>query len=127
MRFESSLIQASYRFFFEGADSPRGRSGYLPMPPCFLDLTSPAAGNVGNTGRNAFYGPSYTDFDFSLQKNFAITEGKKFRFQADFFNLFNHPNFDLPVSNLGSLSAGKIIGDTNANPRLMQLGLRFDW
>src|SRR2546425_134912 len=37
-------------------------------------FSSPGAGNIGNTGRNAFYGPSYTDFDFSVQKTFHITE-----------------------------------------------------
>jgi len=77
-------------------------------------------------GRNAFYGPGYTDFDFSVQKSFAVTEGKKFQIRTDFFNVFNHPNFSLPVSNLGSSSAGKITS-MNGNSRLMQLGLRFDF
>jgi hypothetical protein len=91
------------------------------------NFSSPAAGNIGNAGRNAYYGPHYVDFDFSLQKNFAVTESKKFQFRAEFFNLFNHVNFDLPVGNLASGSVGKIIGDNNSNPRLMQLGLRFDF
>jgi hypothetical protein len=46
--------------------------------------------------------------------------------RADFFNLLNHPNFSLPVSNLGSSSAGKVTS-MNGNSRLMQLGLRFDF
>jgi len=96
-----------------------------PASPCYF--SRPAAGNIGNIGRNAFYGPHYVDFDFSLQKNFTVTESKKFQFRAEFFNLFNHANFDLPVGNLASGSVGTIIGDTNANPRLMQLGLRFDF
>jgi len=110
-----------------------------PLPPFNFDnpravfpttasfFANPGAGNIGNARRNAYRGPHYSDFDFSLQKNFAVTESKKFQFRAEFFNLFNHPNFDLPVGNLTSSSAGKIVGDTNANPRLMQLGLRFDW
>ena len=91
------------------------------------NFSLPAAGNIGNAGRNAYYGPGYVDFDFSLQKNFSVTESKKFQFRAEFFNLFDHANFDLPVGNLASGSVGTIIGDTNANPRLMQLGLRFDF
>lgn len=89
-------------------------------------FTAPGAGSVGNTGRNAFYGPSYTDFDFSLQKNFPVTEHQRFQLRADVFNIFNHPNFDLPIGNLQSSSAGKITA-MNGNPRQMQLGLRFDW
>ncbi len=116
------------------ADRPIAGAGSLPIsfndpahvfPVSYFSL--PGAGNIGNVGRNAYYGPSYTDFDFSLIKNFRITESAKFQFRADVFNLFNHPNFDLPVGNLASASAGQIIGDTNANPRLMQLGLRFNW
>ncbi|PYP91468.1 MAG: hypothetical protein DMG65_07745 [Candidatus Angelobacter sp. Gp1-AA117] len=95
---------------------------------------APAAGNIGNVGRNSLYGPHYADFDLSLQKSFSITEKKKFQFRADVFNLFNHPNFNLPNSNLSfsstgaiSATAGKITSDNNANPRLIQLGLRMDW
>jgi Carboxypeptidase regulatory-like domain/TonB-dependent Receptor Plug Domain len=95
-----------------------------PASPCYF--SNPGAGSVGNMGRDAFYGPSYTDFDFSLQKNFLVTENKKFQLRADFFNLFNHPNFGLPTSNLGSSAAGTITS-MNGNPRLMQLGLRFDF
>lgn len=114
---------------------PNTPCGPLQTGTCFFSM--PAAGNIGQMGRNAFYGPSYTDFDFSLQKNFRITENKKFRFQADFFNIFNHPNFDLPNSNLqlapnasGIVTASSTAGtitNMNGNPRLMQLGLRFDW
>jgi hypothetical protein len=89
-------------------------------------FTSPGAGSIGNTGRNSFYGPHYTDFDLSLHKNFPVSEGKKFQLRADVFNVFNHPNFNLPVSNLGSGSAGKITR-MYGNSRLMQLGLRFDF
>jgi hypothetical protein len=120
--------------FNQFADRPIAGVGSLPIsfgdpahvfPASYFSL--PAAGNIGNVGRNAYYGPGYTDFDFSLIKNFAIRESMKFQFRADVFNLFNHPNFDLPVGNLASSSVGQIIGDTNANPRLMQLGLRFNW
>jgi Carboxypeptidase regulatory-like domain/TonB-dependent Receptor Plug Domain len=95
-----------------------------PASPCYFSL--PGAGSVGNMGRNAFYGPHYTDFDLSLHKNFTVSEGKKFQLRADVFNVFNHPNFNLPVSNLGSGSAGKITR-MYGNSRLMQLGLRFDF
>ncbi len=89
-------------------------------------FSPPGAGSVGNVGRNAFYGSNYTDFDFSLQKNFPVTEHQRFQLRADFFNLFNHPNWDLPIGNLQSSAAGTITA-ISGNPRQMQLGLRYDW
>jgi len=89
-------------------------------------FADPGAGSIGDMGRNALRGPNYTDFDFSLQKNFPITESKKFQFRADFFNLLNHPNFGLPTANLNSGQFGTI-SSMNGNPRLMQLALRFDF
>jgi hypothetical protein len=47
----------------------------------------PAAGTVGSTGRNAFTGPGYWNFDFSLYKNFRVTEQVKVQFRSEFFNL----------------------------------------
>ncbi len=77
-------------------------------------------------GRNALRGPSFTNFDFSLQKNFPVAENKTFQLRADFFNLFNHPNFGLPTANMNSGQFGTITS-MNGNSRLMQLALRFDF
>ena len=41
-------------------------------------------------------GPDFTWSDFYLTKSFPLTEHVKLRFDAQFFNLFNHPNFGLP-------------------------------
>jgi hypothetical protein len=96
-------------------------------PACYsVFFKNPAAGNIGNVGRNAFYGPSYTDFDFSLQKTFRVTEGKRIRLEGDFFNVLNHPNFALPNGN-GTSSGFASITSMSGNPRLVQLGARFDF
>jgi hypothetical protein len=50
----------------------------------------------GNLGRNALRGPQFFWTDFYLTKWFPVTERVKFRFDAQFFNVFNHPNFGLP-------------------------------
>ncbi len=99
-----------------------------PTKPAFnvARFTPPGPGSIGNVGRNSLNGPSFTDFDLSLQKNFPVTESKKFQLRADMFNLFNHPNFGLPISNLASAAAGTITS-ISGNSRLLQLGLRFDW
>ncbi|ABF42219.1 hypothetical protein Acid345_3218 [Candidatus Koribacter versatilis Ellin345] len=53
--------------------------------------------HIGSLSRNAFRGPAYKNFDFSVSKTFAFTERVNARFGADFFNIFNHPNFSNPV------------------------------
>jgi len=50
----------------------------------------------GNLGRNSLRGPDFLWSDFYLTKWFALTEHVKLRFEAQFFNAFNHPNFSLP-------------------------------
>ncbi|MFI5093562.1 MAG: carboxypeptidase regulatory-like domain-containing protein [Candidatus Acidiferrales bacterium] len=57
---------------------------------------SPKNCQFGNLGRNALRGPNFTWSDFYLSKLFPLTEQLKLRFDAQFFNLFNHPNFGLP-------------------------------
>lgn len=50
----------------------------------------------GNAGRNVVIGPGSNIFNLSLQKEGALTEKLRLRFRAEVFNLFNHPNFDVP-------------------------------
>ena len=50
----------------------------------------------GNLGRNALRGPNFAWSDFYLTKSFPLTERVKLRFDTQFFNVFNHPNFGLP-------------------------------
>ncbi len=56
----------------------------------------PTANTFGNLGRNAFYGPGFTNLDLALIKNTKITERVNVQFRADAFDLFNHPNFGNP-------------------------------
>jgi len=44
-------------------------------------FAAPAPGTVGNLARNKFYGPGYADVDFSVFKNFPITERVKIQFE----------------------------------------------
>jgi hypothetical protein len=93
----------------------------------------PAAGTVGSTGRNAFTGPGYWNFDFSLYKNFRVTEQVKVQFRSEFFNLFNHPIMMIDTTplntatvNLSSADFGRITSQRNG-PRVMQFALRVDF
>ena len=57
---------------------------------------SPANCQFGTLGRNALRGPEFAWSDFYLTKWFTLTERVKLRFDVQFFNVFNHPNFALP-------------------------------
>ena len=56
------------------------------------------ANTIGNLGRNTLIGPKLVNCDFSLFKQFALTEGKTLLFRAEMFNILNHPNFGVPNS-----------------------------
>ncbi|HLN98097.1 MAG TPA: carboxypeptidase regulatory-like domain-containing protein [Pyrinomonadaceae bacterium] len=80
----------------------------------------------GTLGRNTLVGPGYANFDFGLHKKFKVTEGSSLQLQANAFNLFNHPNFGLPVGNLNSPQVGRSTA-TVGTPRVVQLAIRFDF
>lgn len=88
----------------------------------------------GNLGRNTFRGPFQQNWDFSLIKNFQLTERFGLRFTTDFFNIWNHANFANPsitdVETIGSDPStspfGKIFS-TVGTPRLIQFSLRLSF
>jgi hypothetical protein len=55
-------------------------------------FADPPLGSFGNTGMNTVEGPGFSNWDFSLFKNFRFTEKKYLQFRAEFFNVFNHTN-----------------------------------
>jgi hypothetical protein len=67
-----------------------------PSTGACLGGDSPKNCQFGNLGRNALRGPNFTWSDFYLSKWFPLTEQLKLRFDAQFFNVFNHANFGLP-------------------------------
>jgi hypothetical protein len=68
-------------------------------------------------------GPGYADVDLSMQKNFLLNERMKFQFRADFLNLFNHPNFDVPNDSCCTGTFGVVSATQNA--RQLQFALKF--
>ncbi|HSE49368.1 MAG TPA: hypothetical protein VLA96_09200, partial [Terriglobales bacterium] len=64
---------------------------------CFVDGLGNGDRHFGNLGRNAFVGPNYHNFDFSVVKNTKLGERANLQLRVDFFNVLNHPNFANPV------------------------------
>jgi hypothetical protein len=58
-------------------------------------LCIPEPGQFG-MGRNTVQGPGYWNFDFGLLKRINLTESVNLQFRAEFFNAFNHVNFENP-------------------------------
>lgn len=86
------------------APAPGGRM--LLNPAAFAD---PVSGQVGNTGRNAFPGPGFFNFDISLARSFGLRwpgEAGRLTVRADAFNFLNHANLGNPDSVLSSTSFG---------------------
>ncbi len=83
----------------------------------------PPAGTFGNAGRNILDGPGFQTVNVGLSKNTSLSERFELQFRTEVFNLFNHPNFNLPDNFLGSPTFGRI---TSArDPRHIQFGLKL--
>jgi hypothetical protein len=96
----------------------------LPTPGAF-----PGTFAFGSEGRNILTAPGYTQIDFGLSKSMALgSENHRLTLRGDFFNLLNHPNFDIPAHVLGSSNFGEILSANaygNKPPRQIQLSLRY--
>jgi TonB dependent receptor len=86
------------------------------------DPNSPVE-QFGNEGRNAVEGPGYVNWDFSAFKNIRLTESKELQLRGELFNVLNHTNFRLPVSDIESQTFGQIQSDVS--PRVIQVALKF--
>jgi hypothetical protein len=92
----------------------------------FPSDVTPYLGQLGNAPRRFFYGPGLENFDTSLQKELAISEGKMLQFRMEAFNVFNHAQFFGAASvngNISSANFGQVVNATD--PRLVQLAAKF--
>jgi hypothetical protein len=82
----------------------------IPLPN--LPGTAQNLRSAGSQRINAVIGPGLQEFDLSLQKDIRLKEATKLQFRAEAYNLFNHPNFNIPnrvafTSNFGSISSAQ--------------------
>jgi len=99
-------------------------------PSAFIQ---PLPGTYGNAGRNILQGPGLAETDVSLGKKFSLSDRLNLQFRSEFFNVFNHTNFNTPnpvvyASATGgpSPTAG-VITTTATTSRQIQLGLKLLW
>ena len=86
-------------------------------------FTREALGYLGTANRAFFHGPGIDNWDLSLQKDLRLTESKALQFRAEFFNAFNHAQFENPSGNFSSGTFGTV---TSArDPRIGQVALKL--
>ena len=86
---------------------------------------SETLGGVGNSSRRFFHGPGFNNWDFGLHKLTRVTEHVLFLVRAEFFNLFNHVQFNNPNGNFASSRFGTV---TSAkDPRIGQVSGKIIW
>lgn len=104
---------------------------------CDPSFSYPTCINLrGNAGRNILTGPGLANLDFSLVKNNRIAELVNLQFRAEFFNLLNHTNFQVPPLVAGTdifdstgarNPAAGVLTSTTTSSRQIQLGVKLIW
>lgn len=96
-------------------DSSPDQYGYIPFVP-------------GNAGRNILDGPGMFFTNVTLFKNFRFAERRSIQLRWETFNIFNHPNFQLPNRNFNETDAGiisNVQGQGRGGPRTMQFAIKY--
>jgi hypothetical protein len=99
--------------------SPSSASYFTPVAPLVTGGVStpnggfaqPALDQIGNVGRNNYFGPNFINSDMAIQKNFPIHEAILAQFRMDAFNVFNHVNPGLPGTSVDGVGSGQITGE----------------
>lgn len=91
-----------------------------------LAFQAQTTGTLGDAPRNTNYGPHYRHVDFSLIKQFPITEAANVEFRAEGYNITNTSNFATPGASLGTGTFGKVTAmSTGYTPRVLQFALKL--
>jgi len=90
-------------------------------PACFV---AAPVGELGNAARVPVTGPDFVNTDFSIIKQFPLPREMGLNFRAEFFNLWNHAQFGLPINDINAVGFGAVNSTVN-NPRLVQFALKL--
>jgi hypothetical protein len=103
-----------------------GSDAAVRTPQCWFNtgaFQQAQTGQFGSVGRNTLNGPAYQQWDFSVLKMIPIRERMNLQFRAEFFNIFNNVNFELPNNDISSPNFGQI--QTAQPGRVVQLALKL--
>ncbi len=96
---------------------------YFSIGPDYF--TPEQIGVPGNAARRFFHGPGLNNWDVALHKTTSISERFSAEFRVEFFNVFNHTQFNNPNGNVASRSFGRV---SSAHPaRIGQVALKLNF
>jgi Carboxypeptidase regulatory-like domain len=111
-------------YWFDPTPSPVGCAP--GTPPCVQGaFSAPTIGTQGNAGRDIIHGPGRNNFDFALMKDTRITERTKVELRFEFYNFFNHTQFDPNGINTNFNSSAFGTETAAFAPRTIQLAAKM--
>ncbi len=106
-------------------------------PPCIggtvVDECATSGGGLGwgNSAVGSISGPGQNNWDFSIMKNTPLKEGITMQFRTEFYNIWNHPQFNPPNNNFESFTNSPltnqfgVITSSSVPPRVVQFAVKF--
>jgi hypothetical protein len=88
-------------------------------------LTGPDCGSFGTANRRFFHGPGFNNTDLGISKMIPLNEAMHFEIRGEFFNIFNHTQFNNPSGDISSNNFGNVT--TARDPRIGQVSAKFVW
>jgi hypothetical protein len=109
--------------WFSTTSTPAGCKS--STPPCVKGaFGAPTIGTEGNAGRDIIHGPGLNNFDFAVMKDTQITESTRIELRFEFFNIFNHTQFDPNGINTDFNSSAFGTETAAHDPRIIQLAAK---
>ncbi|MCU1261029.1 MAG: TonB-dependent receptor plug [Bryobacterales bacterium] len=107
--------------------SPYGSNACTTAVTCvsYLNPSSfvlPAVGSFGNVGKGLLVGPGLVNLDAGVVKIVPVRERVQVQFRIEFFNIFNHANFNNPNSSVSGAGLGQVL--SAADPRIGQIAIK---
>jgi hypothetical protein len=87
-------------------------------------FSQPAAGTFGNHVRASIEGPGQWVLNTAVSRIVTFSSAQSVEFRIEAFNLLNHFNWGLPVTNFGQSTFGRITSQAT-DPRIMQFGVKY--
>lgn len=116
-------LPASSPYCIGGTPNPEGS----PSAPCGMpNSTFPGAGTgYGNSAMGIVFGPGQYNQDAAIVKDTKIWEHGTLQFRAEFFNVWNHAQFNPPGNNVNTPSTFGVVNSTANTPRVVQFALKY--
>jgi hypothetical protein len=128
------LNSSGFGSYFGVLNTTNSTASFTGVPcPASVNLGLWCQGTaLGQIGRNTLVGPGFFNIDMGFAKAFRITEGSRLKFEGNFFNILNHPNFNAPPGDLNNAatfgkSQATFTNQQSGGPRITQLAVRFEF